>query len=74
MFLYCSLTTMTIDNNTIEFLTIDDLSHLFSISKTSVYRLISQRKLPFYKIGGLVRFKKNEVLEYVEKKCTQSIG
>jgi len=65
---------MTIDNNTIEFLTIDDLSHLFSISKTSVYRLISQRKLPFYKIGGLVRFKKNEVLEYVEKKCTQSIG
>jgi excisionase family DNA binding protein len=64
---------MLIDLNTIEFLTTEQLAKLLSISKTSVYRLISCRLIPFYKLGHNVRFKKADVLEYLEKNCVKSV-
>jgi len=64
---------MFIDFNTTEFLTTDQLAELLSLSKTSIYRLISRRLIPFYKLGHNVRFKRSDVLEYLDKNCIKSI-
>jgi len=64
---------MLIDLNTIEFLTTEQLARLLSLSKTSVYRLISSRSIPFYKLGHNIRFWKNDVLEYLEKNRVKSM-
>lgn len=49
------------------FLSPDQLAKLLKLSKATVYRLIEKRALPFYKIGGSLRFKHDEVMEYVQK-------
>lgn len=49
------------------FLSPDQLAKLLKLSKATIYRLIEKRALPFYKIGGSLRFKQNEIMEYVEK-------
>jgi excisionase family DNA binding protein len=60
---------MSIDLTTIEFLTTEQLAEFLGLSKTSVYRLISGRKILFYKLGHNIRFKKTDVLEYLDKNC-----
>jgi excisionase family DNA binding protein len=47
------------------FLTPDDLVNMFSIAKSTVYKLIAKRVLPFYKIGGSIRFFKTDIEEYL---------
>jgi len=64
---------MTIDLDTIEFLSTKQLAFLLGVSKTSVYRLIGRRQLPFYKIGHNIRFKSLDVLEFLEQNCIKSI-
>ncbi len=56
-----------IQQSTPIFLSPDQLAKLLKLSKATVYRLIEKRALPFYKIGGSLRFKQNEIMEYVEK-------
>jgi excisionase family DNA binding protein len=58
---------MSIDLNTNKLLSTDEMAIFFNISKTSVYRLISKRIIPFYKIGGMIRIKKSDILEYLDK-------
>ncbi|MDD4303929.1 MAG: helix-turn-helix domain-containing protein [Patescibacteria group bacterium] len=48
------------------FLTPIDLAKFFSISTPTVYRLVDQRVIKFYKIGGSLRFKKEDVLAYLD--------
>ncbi len=64
---------MNIEKNTIEFLNTNDLAELLKISKTSVYRLISRRLIPFYKIGHNIRFEKSDVLKFIQQNCINSI-
>ena len=64
---------MFLDLNTIEFLTTEQMAIFLGLSKTSIYRLISLRRIPFYKLGHNVRFKKADVLDYLEKNCIKSI-
>lgn len=37
-----------------------------SISKPTLYRLVSQRKIKFYKIGGSLKFKRKDLEQYIE--------
>lgn len=64
---------MLFDLNTTEFLTTEQLAELLNLSKTSIYRLIGRRLIPFYKLGHNVRFKRSDVLEYLEKNCIKLI-
>jgi len=50
----------------INLLTIDEVAGLFRVSKSTVYRMIQSRIIPFYKIGGALRFKEEEMLAYLE--------
>ena len=48
-------------------LTIEQVAELFNVSKSSMYRLIDSRKIPCYKIGGLLRFTEDDINTYLEE-------
>lgn len=51
-----------------ELLTVAETAEFLKISKTGVRRLQQARLLPFFKVGGSVRFAKGDILVYLEKK------
>lgn len=50
----------------LKLLTVDEVAKLFRISKASVYRMVESRIIPFYKISGVLRFKEEDLLIYLE--------
>ena len=44
-----------------------ELIAYLKVSKWTVYRWIREKDLPVYKIGGLNRFKKSEIDEWIMK-------
>lgn len=48
-------------------LTITQTAKILNISSSTLRGLIQARKLPFYKIGGSVRFSKEELIEHIKK-------
>ncbi len=66
---------MPIGSNLIpQLLTPDELAGLFKISKSSVRRLIDKRQIPFFKVGGSLRFDMNDILSYLQQKRIEPIG
>lgn len=59
---------------TLELLTLNEVAKLFKISVSGVRRLQQQRRIPFIKIGGSVRFAKSDIVSYVERGRVESIG
>lgn len=61
---------MTIESNadikSKAFFTPDELAEFLSVSKATVYRLVGRRELPFHRIGGMLRFKKQDIESYLE--------
>ena len=54
-------------------MTTAELAGYLRLSPTSVYRLVSQRKIPIYKVGRGDRFDKKDVDAYLEKNCIKPI-
>jgi len=52
----------------------NDLAKILNISKPSIYRLIEGRTIPFYKIGGSLRFSEKDVIKYLEKNRIEEIS
>jgi excisionase family DNA binding protein len=42
-------------------LTLPEVAVLLRVSRTTVYRLVEGRKIPFLKIGGFIRFTKKDI-------------
>jgi excisionase family DNA binding protein len=57
----------------LELLTIPEVATLMRISAPTVRRLQQQRKIPFFKVGGRVRFMRSDVVAYLEKRRVGSI-
>jgi excisionase family DNA binding protein len=51
--------------NTNKLITPAELAEILSLSKQSVYRLTENGELPFYKIGGSLRFKAKDINNYL---------
>jgi excisionase family DNA binding protein len=49
-------------------LNMDEVCERLSISKSTLYRLTSERRIPFYKIGGRVLFSEEILQEWIEKR------
>lgn len=45
--------------------TVKDVAKHLKISDASVYRLVNARRLRAFKVGGLLRFSKNDVDDYL---------
>jgi len=56
---------MTADTET-PMLTVDDVRSRLNVSISTVRRLVRAGKLPAYLVGGQLRFKSEEVAEYID--------
>jgi len=54
------------DSSANKLITPKELAEFLGISKSSVYLLVETRRLPFYKVGGNLRFKMSDVEEYLK--------
>jgi excisionase family DNA binding protein len=73
--LYCSLKNMPNDSSqTMELLTIAGVAEFLKISKSTVRRLQQRRLIPFFKVGGSIRFTKSDLVSYLEKQRVGTIG
>lgn len=52
---------------------IEEVAELLSISKVTAYRLIEKREIPYYKVGGGLRFSREDILDYLAKNRTEPI-
>lgn len=48
-----------------EFLTVEEVSNILDLKKSSIYQLIYQNKIPHYKRGGRLYFDSIEIDEWV---------
>ena len=66
----------SIQNNPVNkhFLSSEELASYFNVSVKTIYRRIESRDLPFYKIGGCIRFKKEDVDNYLNKVLVESVS
>ena len=54
--------------DSLEWLTIDQLCEKFPwLTKNSIYYLSHQQRIPHFKIRGLLLFRLNEILEWIEE-------
>ena len=55
-------------------LTVADVAELLKISASSVRRLQSDRKIPFVKVRGSVRFARADIVSYIARCRVEAIG
>ncbi len=66
---------MNTGSNTItKLMTPGELSELLSVSKTTINRLVGKRIIPFYKVGGSLRFERSEIMEYLKDNRIEPIN
>jgi excisionase family DNA binding protein len=61
-------------NSTVELLTIAEIAELLKISVTSMRRIQQARQLPFIKIGGSIRFSRDDIIAYLTRQRVESVG
>lgn len=49
-----------------EFLTIGELSEYLNLKRTNLYSMVESGELPHYRIGRLIRFKRDDVDRWLE--------
>lgn len=48
--------------------TVDDVAGFLGKSKAWVYEEVKARRLPFFRIGGSLRFRESEIRDWAEKR------
>ena len=56
----------------IKFLTIDDVSEMLQVTRSTVYNL-KKRGLPYIKLGKNIRFDQQEVIEWVKANRSEDL-
>jgi excisionase family DNA binding protein len=65
---------MSIDADpTLGLLTVPEVAGLLKISVPTLRRLQQQRRIPFIKVGGRIRFSRSDVAAYLGRQRVQSI-
>lgn len=49
-----------------ELLTVTEVAEMMKVQKNYVYQLKANRQIPYVSINGLLRFKKDEVISWIE--------
>jgi excisionase family DNA binding protein len=66
---------MTIDADPVEgLLTLSDVAEILKVSVPTVRRFQQQRKIPFVKVGGSIRFARSDVASYLAARRVRAIG
>lgn len=51
-----------------DFLTVEDLSKILRVSRVWIYKLVREKRIPFYHVEKCVRFSSSEISEWLESK------
>jgi excisionase family DNA binding protein len=54
----------------IEILTIRELAQYLKVNERTIYRLVSVKKIPAFKVGGSWRFRQSDVDTWIEENQT----
>jgi len=46
--------------------TVEDVAAYLSVKKSSIYSWVSAKKIPYFRRGGLVRFRQRDIDEWIE--------
>jgi excisionase family DNA binding protein len=57
----------------IQLMTIEEASAFLNLKVSKLRREVFMKAIPYYKIGSLIRFKKEDLLQWVEKKIVKPI-
>lgn len=49
------------------FLSVKQIAELFNVSELTVYKWAKSDKIPYFTIGGLIRFDYDEIMAYIRK-------
>lgn len=60
------------DDDGLELLRIDEVMVLFKIKGSKIRRAILRKEIPYIKLGGLIRFKKDDLKNYLEQQTVKS--
>jgi excisionase family DNA binding protein len=58
----------------IDLLTIREAANLLRLSVSGVRRLQRQRRIPFIKLGGSIRFDRRDLVNFLNMKRVRAIG
>lgn len=50
-------------------MTIKEVAEYLKLNEKTTYRLVSQGKIPGFKVGGTWRFHRNELEDWVKQQC-----
>jgi excisionase family DNA binding protein len=56
----------------LQFMTIEEVSKLLNLKVSKLRRDIFMKSIPYYKFGALIRFKREELLNWVDGKLVSS--
>ena len=58
----------------VEILTIKEAAKFLNIKVSNLRSAVFKRKIPYFKLGALIRFKKSDLVEWLEKSLVQPIN
>ncbi|MBP6859087.1 MAG: helix-turn-helix domain-containing protein [Candidatus Magasanikbacteria bacterium] len=64
---------LEIDLSSKQLLTVADLASMLDISRPTIYRLVEDRKIPFLKLGSLIRFTKTNIEQFLNERQVNPI-
>ena len=67
---HCALSPMPSSAGKIEILTIRELAQYLKVNERTIYRLVSGKKIPAFKVGGSWRFRQSDVDTWIEENQT----
>ncbi len=50
------------------FLGVKELSEYLGVARGTVYQWVHEQKIPYYKIGGLVKFEQEKIDRWIKKR------
>ena len=56
-----------------EFLTIAELAEYLSIKPSTIYSMVENKEIPFFRFGRLIRFRREEIDTWIENHREESI-
>lgn len=52
-----------------KYLTPEETAEMIGMAKQTIYKMVHQKKIPYYKVGGkLIRFEQGEIIDWLEGK------
>lgn len=56
------------DNMTMSFMTVNEVAQLLNVAQKTIRKYVFERSIPYFKIGGHVRFDQQKIIEWIEER------